>query len=426
MGLRDKLESIKTGKIAQQEQVTQEREMSEQEQVKVEEENFLAAYASKQNLGEATKSLQETREETRSTLGKRKEEFKNVADLMEQVKGEDPNQELTSFKETVANPDEGSDEARYAQSKEEALQAIAKLREQKETLKKLGVDADGLNDNELLEEVKKTQEASENTIDEFLVKNPESMLPEAVEERKKSIDALEQKIMSLETRVEEHTKFGEKHVTSNITSWHDNPNGLLETMRKDLQFTQEMLDSDSRKLIQADLYKDMLENQGIMNDPKVKETYEQSLKAGDEKRTLESELEGIKRKPTSRFFGYTEEKKSIEVREAERKLATKTKEAEEKNAAYNAACAKYSDRVDKFEEIFRNTAQRKKGGHQETKKKLEDSVQEYRDRLNKDQTRLTDAEYYVKKRSSLTDELSGHKEKSALLKGEKPVNANEG
>ncbi|MDB5190272.1 MAG: hypothetical protein JWN49_598 [Parcubacteria group bacterium] len=417
MALRGTLEGIKSGKIAQEETAKAEVVLSEQEKARQEEENFLDAHTRKHSLDEATRSLQGARDDTREVLSKRKAEFKNIKGLIEQIQAEDPTQQLPSFKEIVANPEEGSDEERYAQSKENVTASIAELRNQKEALKKLGVDTDGLNDDELKQAVEKAQEDNSVTIREFLIQHPGSELPEAVQERKERVDAVEQKIKSLERSMEEHTAWGTKHLGQGISTWNNDPEGLPNKIREGMTWDQESLDKDKVRLAQTSLYKDMLEGIGVMEDPEVKKTYEPAVKANEELRTLENALRAINDKPT-KFFGYTESKKAEEVAAKKLEIVAKKEEATEKDAAYSEAARKFGERYDKAREFFQ-IGSGKKGGYEETKRELTTSIQDRTRRIEESREQLSNATHYAEKRRALMTDLESQSEELALLKGEK-------
>jgi hypothetical protein len=418
MALRDKLEGIKHDKVAQEEVAKQEVLLSEQEKTKQEEASFLDAYARKHTLAEATVSLQEARNMTNQALEKRKEQFRNITGLMDQIQAEDPTEKLPSFKEVVASPEEGSDEEGYVQSREEVTLAISELRKQKEVLKKLGVEADGLSDDELLQAVYETRENAYMEIQEFLAQHPDSELPEAIGERAERVTVLEQQIGSLQRNIEDHTQFGREHVTAHISSFHEDPESLPNKLRKDMGLQQQWLESEQTKLAQISLYEEFLEGRGIMANPEVARTYEPIVKANNEVRDLENELAAIKRKPTSKLFGYTEKKKQEELSAKEKELADKKVDRDKKDAAYNEATAKYQARLRQYESV-RYDVRTGKGAYQSTKAALEKSIITYKERVEEYQKQIRSAEAYFVTRQKLLSDLEVRSRELAVLKGEK-------
>ncbi len=334
---------------------------------------------------------------------------------MDQIKEEAVDQELPPFKEVVASPEKGSDEERYAKAKEEVGAAIAELRTQKEMLKTLGVDADGLTDAELMDSVHEAQKNASASIREYLLAHPESELPEAVEERAELIAAVEQKIEFLQRQMKENVAWAEKYVGQGVGTW-TNPEDLPNKMRERMTFDRSMLDEVRAQLAQAALYKDIFDSKGVMENPEVKRTYQPAVDANNKVRTLESELRMIKGKATSRFFGYTEKKKEEEVQRKEGELNLAKEEANVAGDVYNAAAKAFQDRHRKFEEIFRRQGG---GGYENARRELEASIGEKEKRLSEQQEKLSHAMYYAESQHKLISELDAQMHELTLLKGGK-------
>jgi hypothetical protein len=418
MGLRGKLEDIKTEKVAREESAAQEALLTEQEKARQEEQDFLAAHARKNTLAEAGRLVQVARTDTREALGRRKQDLRTITGLMDQIRAEDPSQELPSFREVVTDPDKGSDEEKYTQSNEEVAASIAELRKQKEALAAMGVNADKLSDDELIEAVQKAQEDSNTSIRDFLIRHPESELPEAVQEREERIAEVNRKIEGLQGVMESHAAWGKEHVSPDIRTWNLRPpEDIPNWIRERIASAQETLESERTRLAQIDTYKAFLEGEGIMKDPEVERTYQPAVSANEEVRTLQDELDAIRRKQTSKFFGYTEKKKEEEIIAKTHKLSLKKEEAARNSTAYEEAGRQFNQRFDKFKEIFQ-TGLGKKGGYKEMKSKLENSIQETNARIGKLQEELENASYYAEARRALMNEVEAHTQELALLKGE--------
>ena len=135
-------------------------------------------------------------------------------------------------------------------------------------------------------------------------------------------------------------------------------------------------------------------------------------------RDLENELAVIRRKPTSKLFGYTEKKKQEELSAKEKELADKKVDWDEKDAAYNEATSKYQARLRQYESV-RYDVRAGKGVYQSTRAALEKSIITYKGRVEEYQKQIRSAEAYFMARQKLLSELEVRSQELAVLKGEK-------
>jgi hypothetical protein len=305
-------------------------------------------------------------------------------------------------------------EAAYQEQKEAVRNAVKEVRGKKEALQNLGIDVDNLEDQALITAVNQAQEEASAIIREFLVQHPESNIPEALSARGARIGTLEGSLEMLKKREEELGQWGREHIGPYINSSTD-PQQLVEGTLTEITRSQEYIDQDKAKLASTEIYRDLLETPGIMEDPVVKSAYERSLAANDEERDLEKKLDAVNRKPTTRFFGYTAEKKAEELAAAKRDLVKAKEEAAPANAAYSAACSSYHERLSAFGDVF-SRGDQGKGGYEKKRTELKAKIAEGEQRLASQNQQLESARHYREARQALDLERATQTEELTILK----------
>ncbi len=402
------------------ERVTAEQRQTEEQNSLNEEQAFLSAYNKRSALQTNLEDFQAAQDELQRVQQIRRGDFRNVQGLIDQAQSQGLVSESATFREVVTAEDAGPEEQQYLEARNGVTAAVENVRVKKEALKNLGVDAEGLSDEELRQAVHDAQEESNKAIQEFLRKHPESELPEANEEREKRVAALEKQIEQIQRNIESHTQWGRENVALNINGWHDNLDGFLEQEERSLTFPRAERDRNKEMLAQLPLYRSMFKGGGVMGDPEVVKTYQPAVDANNAVRELEGELRVIQNKPTSKFFGYTESKKNEEVAAKKAELEAKRKEAEGRDEAYRQAAQRYSNRLNEFNRaFFSGEVKIGENGYQETQSGIEKAIKDAEDRLRNAITSVDNAKYYVANRKTLLEELESASTELAAMNGVK-------
>ena len=168
MGLRDQLENTKAAK--QEESAA----MEASEQAKLEQERqekeaaFKQSFDKRNTLKQALEDLKLAKGNLGEAWGKRKEELRNIIGLIDEIKQENPDATLPTIKEAVAEPEEGSDEKKYVEAKTGVAEAILDVRTKKEALGNVGVDAEGLSDEDLSKAVEVALRENNQAVREYV------------------------------------------------------------------------------------------------------------------------------------------------------------------------------------------------------------------------------------------------------------------
>lgn len=187
MALRDQLEAAKKGKQVEAEQ-SEAAEQAQLEQERQEKEaDFQQSFAKRNTLKQALEDLQEAKGNLKQAWGKRKGELKNLIGLVSEIKQANPDATLPTLKEAVVEPEEGSDEEKYVDAKTGVEEAVSQVRDKKEALGGLGVEASGLDEQNLQDTVERAYKENDQAVREYVRQNPDSALPEVAEVRQEIV-----------------------------------------------------------------------------------------------------------------------------------------------------------------------------------------------------------------------------------------------
>lgn len=200
MALRSKLEEIKGEKQKTAEEAEAAVQAENERAQLQEEEAFQATLLKRNTLKGALEELQGAKGVLKEAHGKRKGELKNILGLINEIKQENPEAELPTVKEAIAEPEEGSDEAQYVEAKQGVTEAISDVRNKKEALEKLGIATEGLDDKEVVEAVAAGLQQSNQEVRAYVREHPDSELPEAQEVKAEMVREAENQFLPILNR----------------------------------------------------------------------------------------------------------------------------------------------------------------------------------------------------------------------------------
>lgn len=302
-------------------------------------------------------------------------------------------------------------QAHYA--KREALQgATAK----KEVLESLGIDTEGLSDAELEQAVQEVYEQTNQEMEAFILANPDAAVEGAEEFKSELIRKREQQLADAERSMQRTREFGREHV--GMYSEQDDFSDLIEQTRERNNQNRESINATKILLTQVDLYRKELEGLTLMQAPGVKEAQQSATDAHRDLSTLEKELEAIQRKPVSRFFGYTENKKLEEVGAKNRDIARQKEDTTKKQDKYDSLTRNFQQRYDQFLKIFGGKGPFAPGRYESLKGELQKEIEAWTQRVADGETYLSNLSYYATEITKENDRLSTLKGDLKALKGE--------